>query len=69
MMKFLSVLVAVSAFSGAANADQIPLICNGNITLEGHGTTAIDNETSVVDYEKETLKPPLYAPFPDIKNR
>jgi hypothetical protein len=59
-------LAIATALMGSASAQAAPitLICNGSITLEGHGTTPIENETSILDYDKKVLKPPLYPAFP-----
>lgn len=56
--------VAFGVEAGSAQAAPITLICNGSIALEGHGTSKIENETSVLDYDKRVVKPPLYPAFP-----
>jgi hypothetical protein len=50
--------------AGSAQASPITLICNGSMTLYGHGTTPIENETAILDYDKRVFKPPFYPSFP-----
>jgi hypothetical protein len=64
---FLIASALAALISRTANADQMSLICNGKITLEGHRTVQIENETLIVDYDERTLKPPLYTTLPILR--
>ncbi|PSO19135.1 hypothetical protein [Bradyrhizobium sp. MOS003] len=48
---------------GAAQAQPITLICNGNLNADGKQVN-ISGESAIVDLEKLTFKPPLYSEFP-----
>ena len=63
-MRIIACFTAFVIAAGSAQAAPITLICNGSITLQGHGTAPIESETSTLDYDKRVIKPPLYSAFP-----
>lgn len=60
-------LILATAYSCKAKADPMPLVCRGDLTIIGHGTSRLGDTGAVLDLDRRTFTAPFYGTFPLIR--